>query len=436
MRLSQGTVALAILLSAAGCAPKEPVLPGERLDPRAILSGETTAPGDQAVPRAALLALPPVTAGADWTHPNGTAAHRAGHPALSANPVRAWSAAIGAGENRRSRISAAPVVSGGRVFAMDSDGSVTATGTGGARLWQADLPAAAGLTGGGLATDGARVYATTAAGTLVALDAATGAEAWRQRFDAPVAAAPAVEGGRVFVVARDGSAWGVDAATGKVAWIGQGTPSVAGKVGAGAPAVAGDRVILPFASGELRAVARDDGTGLWSANVAGRRLGRAFATVRDFTGDPVIAGDTVYAATSSGRLAAFDLATGTRRWEAREGAQSPVWPVGGALFLLSDENRLVRLDAGTGATVWAVDLPYFVKEKVKRQQNIFVHYGPVLAGGRLWIASGDERLRAFDPVSGTLLAEIDLPGGAATPPAVAGGTLYVVSSNGQLHAFR
>jgi outer membrane protein assembly factor BamB len=428
-------MALAILLAAAGCAPREPVLPGERLDPRAILAGDA-APVEDGAPRTVPLALPPATAMSDWTQPGGKAAHRAGHAALSATPQRVWSASIGAGEGRRSRISAAPVVAGGRVFAMDSDGSVTATGTGGDRLWQADLDGAAGLTGGGLATDGARVYATTGAGTLVALDAGSGAELWRQRFDAPVGAAPAIEDGRVFVVARDGSAWGVEAATGKVAWIGQGTPAIAGKVGAGAPAVAGDRVILPFSSGEVRAVARADGTLLWSGEVAGRRLGRAFATLRDFTGDPVIAGDTVYAATSAGRLAALDLGTGVPRWEAKEGAQGPVWPVGDTLFLVSDENRLVRLDAGTGATVWAVDLPYYVKEKTKRQQKIVVHHGPVLAGGRLWIASGDDRLRGFDPVSGALLAEVDLPGGAAAAPAVAGGTLYVVTANGQLHAFR
>jgi outer membrane protein assembly factor BamB len=31
---------------------------------------------------------------------------------------------------------------------------------------------------------------------------------------------------------------------------------------------------------------------------------------------------------------------------------------------------------------------------------------------------------------------VDIPGGAASAPAMAGGLLYVVSANGQLHAFR
>ena len=61
---------------------------------------------------------------------------------------------------------------------------------------------------------------------------------------------------------------------------------------------------------------------------------------------------------------------------------------------------------------------------------------PILAGGRLWVASGDGLLRAFSPVNGALLAEVPLPGGAAAPPAVAGGVMYVVSGDGKLLAFQ
>ena len=64
------------------------------------------------------------------------------------------------------------------------------------------------------------------------------------------------------------------------------------------------------------------------------------------------------------------------------------------------------------------------------------YYGPVLAGGRLWVASADGWLRAFSPVDGSLLASIELPGGAAAAPAVAGGVLYVTTREGQLLAFQ
>ncbi|MGB5868915.1 MAG: PQQ-binding-like beta-propeller repeat protein, partial [Albidovulum sp.] len=82
------------------------------------------------------------------------------------------------------------------------------------------------------------------------------------------------------------------------------------------------------------------------------------------------------------------------------------------------------------------DLPFFTKAKDKRRRAIYAHYGPILAGGRLIIASTDGLIRAFDPASGALVGQVELKGGAASAPVVAGGTLYVVSKSGQLLAFR
>ena len=115
---------------------------------------------------------------------------------------------------------------------------------------------------------------------------------------------------------------------------------------------------------------------------------------------------------------------------------NPPLVVGGSVFVVNDENRLVRLDAATGAEIWAVDMPYFLKTKAKKRKAIVPLFGPVLAGGRLVVASGDGELRLFNPVDGALIGGVEIPGGAATAPALAGGVLYVVSASGQLHAFR
>ena len=115
---------------------------------------------------------------------------------------------------------------------------------------------------------------------------------------------------------------------------------------------------------------------------------------------------------------------------------SPVWVSGGSVFLISDENRLIRLDAATGETIWAEDLPFFTKRRIARRKATFAHYGPVLAGGRLIVASDDRQLRQYDPVTGGFISSVSLPSGAARNPVIAGGTLYIVTANGELHAFR
>lgn len=441
MTLSRNCGYLALTALLIGCSEGELILSGDRQIPREAVigvEGEADAPPDAASVAVAISL--PGQSGGDWTQVGGNAAHLQGNAAYSGALTPVWSARIGQGDSRRNRITATPVVAGGRIFTLDSAEHVTATGTNGGTLWQADLTPAGDrsgdASGGGLAFADGRVFATTGFGELVALDASSGAVVWRQRFEAPVAGAPAVAGGKVFAVARDGSAWAVGAADGKVAWQMSGSAAQAGVADGSAPAVAGDTVIFPFASGQIAVAVVADGLPKWAGFVAGKRLGRAYASYSDLTGAPVVAGGTIYAGSTAGRLSATDLETGSTLWSVQDGAADPVVMAGGSLFLVNDEDQLLRLNAATGEEVWRVDLPYFTKDKDKRRRAIHAHYGPVLAGGRLITASSDGLLRAFDPASGKLVGSAEIKGGAASGPVVSGGTLYVVSKSGQLLAFR
>jgi outer membrane protein assembly factor BamB len=119
-----------------------------------------------------------------------------------------------------------------------------------------------------------------------------------------------------------------------------------------------------------------------------------------------------------------------------EGAVGPVWPVGGSVFMVNDLGEVLRLDATDGSTIWRVELPGFVERRERRQSTRYEHYGPVLAGGRLIVASSDGLIRQFDPVDGSLIGTLEIRGGATSNPVVADGTLYVLSKRGQLLAFR
>jgi outer membrane protein assembly factor BamB len=162
--------------------------------------------------------------------------------------------------------------------------------------------------------------------------------------------------------------------------------------------------------------------------------------ITDISGDPVIDGEVIFASNQAGRTIRLDGRTGERAWTIAEGSYGPAWPVRGSVFLLSDEGALVRADAATGELLWLVQLPelfpnpgWFGRGKPFKA---VAYYGPVLAGGRLWVAGADGLLRAFDPANGAQLAQLPLPGGAAAQPAVAGGVMYVVSQDGKLLAFQ
>ena len=437
-----------VLCGLLAACEKDVILTGERFPVHAPLEASVpvegepapVAPSDQPENTSVPIAVGAAQSLGEWSHRGGNARHTAPNASLSAAPVRVFSVNIGAGNSKRQRVSASPVVSNGRVFAMDSGTKLTAVSTAGAAQWSVDLTAdfdrGGDVSGGGLAVQGGRVFATTGYGELVALDAASGAIVWRQRLDAPLTGAPAVDGNAVYAVGRDGSAAALAVDTGRILWQVPGTPSASGMIGASSPAIGDAEVYFPFASGEIAAVGKDGGERAWGAAVAGKRLGRAYAIVGDITGDPVISGGVLYAGTAAGRTVAIDAATGMRLWTANEGALNPPLVVGGSVFVVNDEARLVRLDGGTGDVIWSVEMPYFTKDKAKKRKAIFAHYGPVLAGGRIVVASSDGALRLFDPTNGNMVASVDIPGGAASAPALAQGLLFVVGGNGQLHAFR
>jgi outer membrane protein assembly factor BamB len=326
---------------------------------------------------------------------------------------------------------------------MDAGGQLSAVTRDGRLAWRQNLVPAGALPdsgpGGGMAVSGDVLYVASGFGEVLALDPATGRIIWRETMEAPVRSAPVVRDGRVIVVLRSDAAFALDARTGTTLWRAQGTGGP-GLLGGASPAADGPLVVLPFASGEVLGVLARNGLTVWGTVVTGGRREFVRNSITDVSGDPIIDGGAIYASNQSGRTVRLDRTTGERIWTTSDGAYGPAWPVGGSVFLLSDLGMLVRVNASDGAVIWSVQLPAFFPApgifRPRTPYKAVPHYGPVLAGGRLWVASADGYLRAFGPADGALLAQIALPGGAAAPPAVAGGVMYVVSRDGQLLAYQ
>ncbi|MDA9899787.1 PQQ-like beta-propeller repeat protein [Planktomarina temperata] len=421
-----------------GCSNSDPRLQGER----ELLDGTVFVEADarflaEDLPDLRLPSPQPVPA---WTHQGGNAQHIAAHAELPSELTLSWSRRIGAGDGKRHQISAAPVAQGGQVYTLDSQSMVTAIDETGTILWQSELgkssDALKDASGGGLAVGGTQLFVTTGFGTVVALDTASGAELWTQDLASYGGASPTVYDDLLYIAARDGAAWAIDTSNGRIKWQVAGPTVAASHTGGPGPAVSDKYAVFPFGTGDVLASFRKGGLRSWSSGLSGARLGLASTQVRDLTGQPVIEGSSVYLASSAGRMAAVDLNTGLRIWTAKQGSQGHILVAGGAVFAVSDAGNLIRLSKDDGALIWSTPLPKFTKKSVKSRAKIHAHYGPILAGGRLILASSDGLIRQFNPADGTLITTVDLPSGAASAPIVVNGTLYVLSTKGDLLAFR
>ena len=421
-----------------GCSNSDPRLQGER----ELLDGTVFVESDARFLAENLpdLRLPKPQATSSWTHQGGNAQHIAAHAELPSELTLRWSRRIGAGDDKRHQIAAAPVAQDGQIYTIDSHSMVTALDETGTILWQRELgkstDALKDASGGGLAVHGTQLFVTTGFGTVVALDTSSGAWLWTQDLASYGGASPTVYENLLYIAARDGAAWAIDTSNGRIKWQVAGPTVAASHTGGPGPAVSDKYAVFPFGSGDVLASFRKGGLRSWNSGLSGARLRLASTQVRDLTGQPVIEGSSVYLASSVGRMAAVDLNTGLRIWTAKHGSQGHILLAGRAVFAVSDTSNLIRLSKDDGTLIWSTPLPKFTKKSLKLRAKIHAHFGPILAGERLILASSDGLIRQFNPSDGTLLSTVELPAGAASAPIVVNGTLYVLSTKGDLLAFR
>lgn len=442
----------ALAIGVTGCAQEE-ILEGLRedtrspnydvTDPDAVASAEAVAaeldaPFENMSRPARMGAAVSVVS---WPLRGANAAHDLPNATFSANPSLLWSANAGEGNSKSFRIVTEPVSDGASVFTMDSHVTVSAHTLSGGEGWSADISALGESSGdgmgGGLALGDGKLFATSSFGELVALDPATGDILWRQKFSSAVSGAPTVSGNQVFVVTANSSAYAINTDSGRIDWQLNGLASQYGVAGVASPAVSGNMVLLPLANGSLLGVDSRNGTVKWVSRVSGGRVGSGNAVLSDFTGEPVVSGGTIYIANAAGKARAISIAGGQTRWEVDEGAESSIALAGGSLYFVNDQGKLVRLSANSGDKIWSVDLPHYLREEdLRRRKSIFGAYGPVIANGLLWVASGDGNLRAYNPADGSLAASIALPEGAASRPITVSGLMLMMSEKGNLLALR
>jgi outer membrane protein assembly factor BamB len=439
-RCSLAIVAVSMLLS--GCewlesilpGGKKPPLPGERV---AVMLLERKLDAD---PRIADLqvVLPRPYTNAAWPQPGGSPSHTLHHLALGATPKEAWTVDIGAGSEKERALLSTPVVADGRVYTMDVEYRITALNLkGGGEIWQYEpnVPDEDEDTfGGGLAYDNGRLYVTTGFGDVMALDAKSGTLVWREKAAGPIRSAPTATGGRVYVITIDNQLTVLDATTGRKQWGHTAISESAGLLGGSSVAVSGSTVIVPYSSGELFAMRAENGRVVWSDNLTAVRRVDAMANLAHIRGNPVIDRGVVFAISHSGRLVAIDQRSGARVWERNIGGVDTPWVAGDFVYVLSNENEVFCLTRTGGRIRWVQSLPRF--ENPKKKKDPIRWSGPVLAGDRLVLASSKGEVVTISPYSGEFLGKLELPDDVFLPPVVAADTLFFLTEDAELIAYR
>jgi outer membrane protein assembly factor BamB/predicted phosphodiesterase len=382
--------------------------------------------------------------GADWPQVGGAADHTGARARELPPPlVQRWATAIGGHV-----LQGAPVIARGTVY-------VAATDQG------------HGNTGG-----------------VVALDLATGVIRWTTTTDRQIRGGPAIAGDTVVAVQLDGTVLGLDAGSGAIRWrseLGAGLPAEAAAIFAPPAADAGD--VLVGNRRRIAAISAADGAMLWTAEtVPGGRDSQSLSAVavgdgvvvgafhRDLggviawdrvtgveqwrvegalataiNGSPVIADGVVHVVNGVDEVIALDVATGVRRWQVKLDPTGFDWgnaTVGtpaiarGVLVVPTLYGDLVALDPTTGFELWrhaAAPGPLRTTHYRGAGEAGF-ESSPVITGDIVWAADTAATLAALDLHTGAVLWRTQLGTPVLAGLAVSGSWLIAASYDGSVRA--
>lgn len=433
-----GTLVSSFALSVAvlflsGCDTKDTTpLPGERvsfLNYAANIKAEASAAG-------MTVTVPSAVENATWPQMGGRVDHALMNVALGEKIAPLWNCSIGSGASDDQRLIASPVADENYIYAMDAAGLVSAVSMkDGSIIWQKETSPedhAHDTLGGGIAVDNGMIYVTTSFGEIVALKADKGDEVWRKSGYAPFRSSPSIKDGHVYCQSLNNELITLSAEKGDVVWTHSGIPESALLLGGGKAACSGDTVIAAYTSGEVHALSQTNGQPLWSDTITPVARIDTVTSIPHIRARPVIDDNQVFVISHGGRMTAIDFKTGTRQWQKEIGGIRTPVVSGGFVYVLTSMNELVCMDRKSGAICWVAGLP-----RVDKDEGAIYLAGPIMAGDTLIVTSNKGEIMRLNPKNGEVVNTTKVNDGAILlAPIVAQKTLFILTDNATLHAFK
>lgn len=256
-----------------------------------------------------------------------------------------WQAKVGSSED----FEFSPVHEAGFVYAASANGEVVKLdAVSGKEIWRVS---AGEKLSGGVGIGGSLVTVGTQKGVVYAYNL-DGKLQWKSKLSSEVLSAPKYFDGVVITRTGDSRIYGINAEDGSRKWVYDRTsPALTLRSSAGI-VVDGGAIYAGFGGGKLISIRADNGKLLWEASVAQPKGVTEIERIADITSLPVVDGPLVYAVAYQGKIAAIDRTNGRVVWNRDISSLTGLSMEDGRIFVSHATGSVYSLDYTTGKTFW------------------------------------------------------------------------------------
>jgi outer membrane protein assembly factor BamB len=242
-----------------------------------------------------------------------------------------------------------PAVEAGMVYAASAKGEIVKIdAASGKQVWR--INAGEQLSGGvGLGPN--LVLVGTPKAYVLAFDQA-GKFLWKSKISSEVLSIPQVTDDIVVVRAGDSRIFGLNAKDGSRKWIYErANPALSLRSSAGV-VLADGAVYAGFAGGKMIALRAEDGKIIWEVSVALPKGTTEIERIADITSQPFVDGPLVYAVAYQGKIAGVDRATGKVAWSREISSYTGLSAEDARVYVSHATGSVYALEYSSGKTFW------------------------------------------------------------------------------------
>lgn len=336
---------------------------------------------------------------------------------------KAWSTNVGDGMGKQG-ISMAPAYLSGRLYTADHEGRlVVVDANDGRKVWEQKTKQ---TFSGGPGLDDERIYMGTIDGRVIAYDRETGAELWNAEVSSEVLAPPASADGIVVARSIDGRVFGLDEVNGRRIWIYDHSVPLLTLRGNADILVRAGIAFIGYDDGSVVSLRVADGSVVWNQTVVSQEGRTELDRLSDIGRQMVIVASDLIVSSYKSRLVSLAADSGRMLWFKDIASSSGVVVDRTRLAISDREDDLWLLDRRNGSTTWKID----------RMSNRGLTR-PAFYGNYVVVGDVEGYLHWLDADLGAFVARVRAgKDGFAAAPFSVGTTLYVLTNDGDLVAYR
>ena len=336
---------------------------------------------------------------------------------------RVWNVTVGDGHDGEF-LYLAPLNADDVVYAASTDGELLALNAEtGKQIWKNSVK---DRIFAGVGGDAKQLYLVSRDADLLALSREDGRELWRASLPTEVLSSPQSNGSLVVVQTTDGRVLAFNAADGEKRWQYDSVVPALSVRAAAAPLVGADVIISGFANGKLLALSAESGQPLWQYEVGAPQGRTELERLVDITSQPLVLENAILAVGYQGKLALIDLRTGNDIWSKTASSLHSPMVSNGNIFLASANGDLVAMRGSDRRDLWTQD-------KLAWRQLT----QPVPFDDYLVVGDFDGYLHVVSQKSGELVGQMKFDGDGIRVPAqrLSNGNLLIFGNGGKLAAY-